>query len=147
MANYTFLPLSNVVDVNHWKYSTQWTIYQQNSSVLFLQLQNTEQPLGFTQEYTTQPQNPLFLRHMAITGSGLTLTINDLNSNNVVTAIASQPFSNDPSIWSFNLSSAQTSTMSGGNLLAQFYDANTSTTNNFEVINILRVIPLNRSSC
>lgn len=147
MANYTFEPLINVVDVNHWKIATQWTVYQQNSYTIFFQLQNAEIPVGYTQDFSSQPQNPLFLRHIPAASSTLNVTINDLNSDYVVTAICSQPFSNDLSIWSFNLSASQTSTMSGGNILAAFYDANTSTTNNFQVNNVLKVIPFNRSSC
>ena len=147
MANLTFLPLSNVVDANHWKFASLWSIYQQNVYTLYLQLQDIDQPEGYTQDFSSQPSTPLFLRYMPTAGSTLTLTINDLNSANVVAPICSQPFSNDLSVWSFNLSAAQTSTMSGGNIIATFVDGLTSLSQTFQVPNVLRVQPSNRSSC
>jgi hypothetical protein len=147
MSNLTFIPLINVTDVNHWSVQTQWTIYQQNQYQLFLQIQDIDQPNGFTQDFSSQPRNPLCLRYMPSAGSTLTLTINDLNSANVVTPICSQPFSNDTSIWSFNLSASQTANLSGGTITATFVDGLTSVSQTFVVQNVLKVLPSNRSSC
>jgi len=144
MPNLTFVPLVNVVDSNHWNFQTQWTVIQQNTYVLYLQLQDQDQKIGYTQDFSEQPKDPLFLRYMPNSGSGLVLTINDLNSQYVVT---SQPFASDPSIWSFNLSASQTATMSGGDVSAQFTDSLSGIVTNIYVPNVLKVIPSNRSSC
>lgn len=147
MPNLTLLPLVNVDSVNSFNYADIWKIYQGNTYSLYLQLQDVDRPVGFTQTFTDQPRSPFYLRYMPPASSTLSITINDLNQTNVVTKVASQSFSNDLSIWSFNLSASETANMSGGNIIATFVDGNTSISYTFLVQNVLSTIPSNRSSC
>lgn len=147
MSNLTFNPLLNVVDANHFQLNNIYKVFQGNSYTFYLELEDADQQIGFTQNFSEQPRFPLYLRFLAPASSTLSVTINDLNATNVVTKVCSQPFSNDPSIWSFTLSASETAHMSGGDAIAVFTDGNTSVATTFIVRNVFSVTPSNRTSC
>lgn len=86
--------LKAVQNVNSYQRSTQVTIRQANPTTIYFQLVDLDQ-----QDPYGQP-----LRYIPASGSSLTVTLNSINSANVISRIAAQPYSSDDrSIFSFNL--------------------------------------------
>ena len=85
--------LKAVQNVNSFQRSTQVTIRQANPTTLYFQLVDLDQTDSFGQP----------LRYIPASGSSVTVTLNSINSANVISRIAGQPYSDDRSIFSFNL--------------------------------------------
>lgn len=140
--------LVDVQNVNSFRYADNLIIFQGNTySGLCFQLFDRQQQLGYFSDPFNQARDPIYLRYMPdpTKTPGLTLTFNDLNSANVITCIASQPYPTDPSIWSINLSASQTAVMSGGNINGAYSENGIIT--NFIIINGLVVYPSNPAQC
>lgn len=147
MATINALMLKNVQSNNSFQYQSNFTIRQGNTyNGLTIQLVDTDQSLGyFTTDYN-QIKNNIYLRYMppAANNPVLSLTFNDLNSNNIVTTTCSQIYT-DTSLWSFNLTAAQTSVMAGGNIVANYYENNVLM--GFVMINAMNVLVNNPGQC
>lgn len=134
MATINATPLKNVQTYNSFTFNSSWRITQGNTyngnNALYLQLIDKDQSVGYSYNEIKAAQEQLYLRYLPTAASSptLSLTFNDLDVNNVVTVIASQPFSNDGSIWSFNLTAAQTAVMNGGTVLCTYTEFGTSWT-------------------
>lgn len=86
--------LKSVQNVNSFQRNTQTIVRQGSPTTIYFQLVDLEQTDSFGQP----------LRYVPAAGASMTATINSINSANVVSRVASQPFSSDDrSIWSINL--------------------------------------------
>ncbi len=86
--------LKSVQNVNSFQRNTQTIVRQGSPTTIYFQLVDLEQTDTFGQP----------LRYVPAAGASMTATINSINSANVVSRVASQPFSSDDrSIWSINL--------------------------------------------
>lgn len=99
--------LKNVQNVNSWQVATAVLLREGSSTSVYFQLTDDEQASDLT--------NGQGLRYMPAAGSTVTITISSINSTNVITRNATQPFPLDASIWQFNILS--TDKISQGNLM------------------------------
>jgi hypothetical protein len=86
--------LNNVTTVNDYDVSTQVAFTQGDSVQLYLVLVDA---------LKDQKLNPPGRRFIPAAGATLTLTIQNENSVNTVTKVCTQPFPQDPSIWTFQI--------------------------------------------
>lgn len=109
--------LKSVQNVNSFQRNTQTVIRQGNPTTIYFQLVDLEQ----TDTYG-QP-----LRYVPASGASITATINSINSANVVSRLASQPYSSDDrSIWSLNILSSDSP--ASGNFDIQLSESGVVTT-------------------
>lgn len=87
--------LKNVQNVNAYSLTSQWTMRQGNPATVYFQLADNEQP-----DAKGEP-----LRYMPAAGATVSATFSSITAANVVNKIATQPFSQDPSIWSISINS------------------------------------------
>ncbi len=88
--------LKAVQNVNSYQRSSQATIRQGNPATVFFQLVDLDQTDSFGQP----------LRYIPASGSSVTVTLNSINSANVINRLASQPYSDDRSIFAVALVAA-----------------------------------------
>lgn len=92
--------LKNVQGVNSFQRTQQLTIRQGSPSTVYFQLVDLEQVDSYGQP----------LRYVPASGSSVTATIGSISAANVIQRVASNPFSDDKSIWSMNLLSTDNPT-------------------------------------
>ena len=98
--------LKNVYDVNVWEYADSAYVQEGQTNEFYFQLVDLDK----THDQEKSKVLPDFpLRYIPI-GTVITLTVTfpDVNPDNVFTAVASQPFSQDLSIFKVTLPSSQT---------------------------------------
>lgn len=126
--------LKNVQSVNSFQTAPQITIRQGNATTIYFRLVDLEQ----TDQYG-QP-----LRYIPASGSTLTASINALNQDNVISRLASQPYSSDDrSIWALTILS--TDIVSQGNFDVALYES--SVTKTTTILNGVVVWSANSGSC
>jgi hypothetical protein len=86
--------LEDLVDVNHFGFATQVEATEGDSPTFFIQL---------TDAGLDSAVWPRGRRYMPQAGATLSVTLQVLDSGATVTKVATQPFAQDPSIWSFGL--------------------------------------------
>jgi len=90
--------LVDVGSVNIFRESSYCQISEGDTGVIYIQLRDTS--VNTAQE----GYKPVGRRYIPATGASLKVFIdNSLDSGKVVTKQASQPYANDPSIWSFTI--------------------------------------------
>lgn len=94
--------LQNVVDVNTFDYATQVSFTQGDGPTIYFQLINA------AKDRPDQGFNPSGRRYMPAAGATLSVLVDTLDDAKKITRVASQPFSNDPSIWSLTFMSTDT---------------------------------------
>jgi len=87
--------LKNVQNVNSWQVATTLLLREGNATTVYFQIMDVEQASDINDEQG--------LRYMPAAGSTMTITISSINSANVITRIATQPFPLDTSIWQFSI--------------------------------------------
>lgn len=97
--------LRNVQGVNSFQRNTQVMLRQGNPATVYFQLVDLEQA----------DQNGTYLRYIPAAGASITGSISSINQQYVVQRLASQPFSQDLSIWAMNL--LATDTITTGNFM------------------------------
>jgi hypothetical protein len=102
-----FRVLDSGTTVNDLQYMNQLTIFPGENTTIYLQ---------FVDLNTVQDYSKWGNRYMPATGATATAVINSINDANTVTKTMYQPFSQDPSIWAFNLAQADTQNMAGVNI-------------------------------
>lgn len=99
--------LSDVNNVNSFDYTTNvsWTVG--DTTTVYFQLIDASKNIPSSMY---QP-SPAGLRYMPAAGATLSVTLQSIDDDKTITRAASQPFSQDPSIWA--LSILATDTLSG----------------------------------
>ena len=92
--NLSAVPLKNVNSVNYWEYDEYAHVYENQPNTVYLQLVN----LSIDSECPR--------RYIPESGSGLTITFPSIDSDEEFEVIGSQPYSQDGSIWLFNIPSS-----------------------------------------
>jgi hypothetical protein len=86
-------PLIDCQNVNDFTYATEVSSTTGDPVDLYFQLSNAEKNIS------TQGYNPSGLRYMPVAGSNLKVTFQNINNCKEFTRYATQPFSQDPSIF------------------------------------------------
>ena len=86
-------PLIDCQNVNDFTYATEVQSTAGDPVDLYFQLSNAEKNLG------QSGFNPSGLRYMPVVGSSLKVTFININNCKQFTRYATQPFTQDPSIW------------------------------------------------
>lgn len=89
--------LDNVCGVNSFEYRPQLRFSEGDGPEIYLQL------IDASQDRAEAGFNPGGRRYVPGTGAILQVTLDNINSANVVTRVASQPFPGDASIWKIQL--------------------------------------------
>lgn len=97
--------LKQVADGSNYDYANQFTYNQGSTADLYIQLVNLD--------YNSSNEVPGIPYH-ALTGATLQVVLSALNTANVLTAMATQPFANNSSIWKISIPS--TALFSSGNV-------------------------------
>ena len=87
--------LANVVTVNAFDYATEARFQEGDAATVYVQLVSPDR-LPASQNY-----NPSGLRYMPQGTAALAVTIDSIDVAKKITRSATQPFAQDPSIWSF----------------------------------------------
>ena len=90
-------PLVDVEDVNDYRYSTQFEYHTGDATEFYVQL------VDLDKNPTQQGYFPSGLRYCALAGATLQVTFNNISDSKQFVRYASQPFSNDTSIWKVTL--------------------------------------------
>lgn len=99
--------LKNVNNVNSWVYANQAFVSEGQSNIIYLQIVDLDQSTDPSVEKSQAfPQNPIRYISSA-TDISLEATFPSLDEDSVFTVVGSQPFSQDKSIWKFELSDDQ----------------------------------------
>jgi hypothetical protein len=99
--------LNNSSLLNSLAYLNQVIINPGETYTVYFQLVDLDQP---------RVANAPGQRYIPVSGSTLSVQLNSINQANVITKIPSNPFADDRSIWSFNLSAAETAIAAGVNM-------------------------------
>jgi hypothetical protein len=94
--------LTNAANVNSFDYSEFVEFVEGDTVTVYLQLVDSSKDLdrdGF---------KPAGRRYVPVSGATLTVTVDNINDAKKVIRAASQPFANDPSIWSFQIMATDT---------------------------------------
>ena len=126
--------LKNVQNVNSFEYSEQVKLRQGNAATIYLQLADGDQ-LG-------SDGRPL--RYMAESGATMTITFSSIVASYSVTKTATQPYSNDTSIWSVAINA--TDRIAQGNMVFSLIEA-TAGTRTGMIENAIVVQSTNTSYC
>jgi hypothetical protein len=89
--------LDQVVDANNWMNVSDVRLTQGDSPFVYFRLVNAT---------LDQSSKPPGRRYMPLAGAVLTATLQNVNSANTLLKTCTQPFSQDPSIWKFQILSA-----------------------------------------
>ena len=92
-------PLRDVQSVNSFRYANQ--IQFTEGDVLTFHFQLIDASLDRSDE----GYNPPGRRYMPAAGAVLTVTLDSINTVKKITRVATQPFTNDPSIWAVSIMS------------------------------------------
>jgi len=126
--------LVNVQSVNSFQRANQVSVRSGNPGTLYLQLTDGDQT----------DANGISLRYMPNAGATMTITVDNISgTNNLINRVASQPFTQDPSIWSVSILS--TDVLRNGNLLGTLTEG--STVRTFVIENALSVQSNNQEFC
>jgi len=88
------IPLENVVDVNSWNHSDYGYIYEGQANSLFVQL--------------TLPNKSECFRYLSqATAISVNATFDSIDDSEKITITGTSPFSDDKSIWKFDIPSGQ----------------------------------------
>ena len=90
-------PLNAVANVNTFSYSNAFQFTEGDGPALYFQL------VDLSLDMPSQGFSPSGRRYCPATGATLQCVVNSLNNSNVVTRFATQPFTNDSSIWMLQL--------------------------------------------
>lgn len=91
--------LKGVADVNNFGYAEVLEVTEGDSPTFFIQLADAS---------VDSDARPSGRRYMPATGATLQVRLYSLDSSATIQKAASQPYQNDPSIWSFQLAQAET---------------------------------------
>jgi hypothetical protein len=96
--------LKSVANVNHFGYADQATIVEGSSNEFYLQLVDLDK-LTYGKDSEALPDHPL--RYMPAAGAALVATFSSLFEDEGFQINASQPFTDDKSIWKVELTDEQ----------------------------------------
>jgi hypothetical protein len=94
--------LDNVADVNRFDWADQVSLTQGDGGAIYFQL------IDANQDKAVHGYVPAGRRYMPAAGATLSVVLDNINDNVKITRAASQPFSQDPSIWKLQLLSSDT---------------------------------------
>jgi hypothetical protein len=100
--------LNNSSTLNNLMYVNQTRINPGETATIMFQL------VDLDQQDVYQQKAPI--RYIPLVGSQVTAALNSINQANNLSKIPSNPFTDDRSIWSFNLLASETQTMAGVNM-------------------------------
>ncbi len=109
----TAIPLKRVASVNSFETSTQWLVRQGNPATIYFQLADGEQL-----QTDGKP-----LRYMPDAGATVSVTFSSIVSSYSITKTATQPFSQDTSIWSISINA--TDNLASGNFVFTLTEGST----------------------
>lgn len=96
--------LKNVSNINHFNYADQATIVEGSSNEFHLQLVDLDK-LTYDKDSVALPDHPL--RYIPATGATLVATFSSLFEDEEFSVSATQPFTDDKSIWKVGLTDEQ----------------------------------------
>ena len=126
--------LKNVQNVNSFEYSEQVKLRQGNASVIYFQLADQDQ-IG-------SDGRPL--RYMPESGASVSVTFSSITTAYTVTKTATQPYSNDTSIWCVSINT--TDRIAQGNMTFQLTESSAGVRTGM-ILNAIVVESLNTSFC
>jgi hypothetical protein len=94
---FSAIPLIDAQGVNDYVYSQQVEFTAGDSADIYLQMTDLDKNLAQHGYY------PAGLRYVPATGSTLQITIKSIDVNQTFIRYATQPFTQDPSIWMFSI--------------------------------------------
>lgn len=97
--------LKNVENVNNWEYTNQAYVQEGQSNQVYIQLVDWDKTLT-PEENTALPEYPL--RYMPQSGAGAEAIFPSIDDDDEITVTGVQPFTEDTSIWRFDLNASQT---------------------------------------
>lgn len=100
--------LNNTSTLNTLMYVNQVRVNPGESYTVLFQLVDLDQQDPYQQKAP--------IRYIPAPGSNITINLISINKANNILKIPSNPFSQDGSIWSFNLNTADTTSMAGVNM-------------------------------
>jgi hypothetical protein len=89
--------LDNVSNVNSFEYVNQVLMTEGDTPTIYFQL------IDLARDRVEQGFDPAGRRYIPATGASLQVTLDHIDSTRKITRAASQPYPNDPSIWSVAL--------------------------------------------
>lgn len=95
-------PLRDVQSVNSFRYCNQLQFTEGDVLTVYFQL------IDAGLDLSTEGYNPAGRRYMPAAGAVLTVTVDSINSAKKITRVATQPYAQDPSIWSLSILSTDT---------------------------------------
>ena len=126
--------LSNVQSVNSFLRANQVSVRVGNPGTLYLQLTDGDQT----------DMNGYSLRYTPAAGATMTITVDNISgSNNLINRAASQPYTQDPSVWSVTILS--TDVLRNGNLYGTLTEG--AVVRTFVIENALSVQSSNQEFC
>ncbi len=127
--------LRNVQNVNSFIRANQISVRSGNPTTLYLQLTDADQIVS---------DNGDFLRYIPASGATMTITVDNISgTNNLINRAASQPYAQDPSVWSVTILS--TDVLRNGNLYGTLTEG--ATVRTFVIENALSVQSTNQEFC
>jgi hypothetical protein len=135
--------LKNVNSVNSWQYVSQSFMQEGQANIMYLQLVDLDQSTSISPEKS--PANPEYPIRYISSAASITLTalFDSIDSEKKITITATQPFSQDLSIFKLNLSSSQVP--NSGNLLVTLVEDGVS--RSFVIRSAVNITTLNVGSC
>lgn len=133
--------LKNVANVNQWEYATEAYVQEGQTNEIYLQLVDLDKThLG--EKSKALPDFPLrYMPQGAV--NAIDVTFPNIDSTEEITVSATQPFSDDKSIWKVTLSSAQVP--NSGNIIVKLTEDGVE--KSFVVRSAVRVEMLNVGGC
>lgn len=134
--------LINVEGVNSWKYSNQAYVSEGQQNDIYVRLVDLNKDPSITPVSNNLPENPMryIPQGTVVTAS---MTFPSIDDSQVITAVGSQPFADDKSIWKFTLADDQLPG-SGYAKLTLVEDGSSKTVN---LRNVITVETLEIGSC
>lgn len=90
--------LKNVANVNHFEYASEAHVQEGQTNTIYLKLIDLDKDLG----------DGSYLRYLSqATVIGVEITFPSIDDSQIITITGSQPYTDDKSIWKFDLASNQ----------------------------------------
>jgi hypothetical protein len=90
-------PLINVANVNTWSFADQIAFTQGDQVTIYFQL------IDVLKDTSVQGFKPAGRRYIPASGATLSVTIPNIDTSKILTKVATNPYANDTSIWSFTI--------------------------------------------
>lgn len=134
--------LESVVNINSYKYSNTAYLVEGSTNAVYVQLVDNAKTAEISPKSKVLPDNPLRYISQA-TALSVTATFPSIDDAAKITAVGTQPFAEDKSIWKFTLTSSQVPA-SGNFNITVVEDGNSK---QFTIINAISVDLLNSGGC